>query len=79
MAKAFAIIHPYTDRPDRLQTGTIYDVYATGAEAFAVLGGIRERLHRFNIPRDAIEMLVVDAERRRCCGATELRRRSRQS
>jgi hypothetical protein len=38
--------------------------HRTACEAFAELERLAARFHRFNLPGDVIEMLVVDAQRR---------------
>jgi hypothetical protein len=60
----FLIVQPYTDKRERLLTAIVVRSFETAAEAFAELDRIGERLHRFDIPGDAIEMLVVDEQRR---------------
>ena len=59
----FLIIQPYTER-DRLLTAILVRWFETAAEAFAELDRLADRLHGFDIPGDAIEMLVVDERRR---------------
>src|SRR5262245_52725113 len=61
---AFHLVQPYTDKPDRLLTAILVRSFETAAEAFAELDRLGERLHGFDILGDAIEMLVVDEQRR---------------
>jgi len=61
---AFAIIQPYTDKRDRLETAIVVSEHRTAGEAFAELERFAARFRRFNLPGDVIEMLVVDALRR---------------
>ena len=63
-ADRFAIIQPYTDRPDRLDTATVVSTHATAAEAFVELERLAEQFHRFKLRGDVIELLVVDTRRR---------------
>jgi hypothetical protein len=60
----YAIVQPYTDRPDRLETATVVSRHRTASEALAELDRMTMKLHRFNISEGAIEMLVVDSKRR---------------
>jgi hypothetical protein len=60
----FHIVQPYTDKADRLLTAILMRSFDTAAEAFAELDRIGARLQGFDIPGDAIEMLVVDEQRR---------------
>jgi hypothetical protein len=61
---SFHIVQPYTDKPNRLLTAILVRSFETADHAFAELDRIGERLHGFDIPGDAIEMLVVDEQRR---------------
>jgi hypothetical protein len=58
------IVQPYTDGADRLNTAIIVSEAGIAADAFAELERLAERLDRFRLPGNTIEMLVVDSERR---------------
>lgn len=63
----YAIIQSYTDKRDRLETAVVVSEHRTADEAFADLERLAERLQRlqrFELPPDTLEMLVVDAQRR---------------
>jgi len=63
-ADQFAIIQPYADRSDRLDTAIVVSTHATAAAAFAELERFAERVHGFGLAGDVLEMLVMDALRR---------------
>ena len=67
----YAIVQPYTDRPDRLEATTVVSRHWTASEALAELDRMTMKLHRFNITERAIEMLVVDSKRRPVTRGTE--------
>jgi len=60
----YAIVQPYTDRADRMDTAIVVSTHRTAADAFAVLDLFIRRLQKFNLPLDTIEMHVVDSLRR---------------
>lgn len=60
----FTIVQPYTDRPDRLETAAVVRRFETATQALAELDRLTMKMHAFSIPDGAIEMLVVDSERR---------------
>lgn len=62
--RSFAIVQPYTDRPDRLDTAVVVSTHATAERAFAELERHAERLNGFGLAGDVVEMLVVDLKRR---------------
>jgi hypothetical protein len=64
MEFAYAIVQPYTDKPDRLETAIVVRTFATAAEAFAELSNMVGKLRGFGLADDTIEMLVVDRNRR---------------
>jgi len=60
----YAIVQPYTDRSDRMDTAIVLSTHRTAAHAFAALDLFMNRLQQFNLPHDTIEMHVVDSLRR---------------
>ena len=60
----YAIVQPYTDRSDRMETAIVVSTHRTAADAFAALDVFLKRLQQFNLPLDTIEMHVVDSLRR---------------
>lgn len=60
----YVIVQPYNDGADRFAIATVVSEHVSVAEAFAELDRVAERLHWFQIPGDAIELMVVDRQRR---------------
>jgi hypothetical protein len=60
----FLLVQPYADGPERFHRATVVGEYETAAEAFAALDRMGERPNGFGIRGDAIEIYVVDEERR---------------
>jgi hypothetical protein len=61
---SFYIVQPYVSGPDRFHKATIVRSFNTAAEAFAELDRVGARLDHFGIAGDAIELVVVDEERK---------------
>jgi hypothetical protein len=60
----FAILQPYTDKRDRLETAILVSEHGTADEAFAELERLAARIHGFGLPYDVVELLVVDSQRK---------------
>ena len=64
LATPFAIIQPYTDKRDRLDTAIVVSEHASADDAFAELERLAARIHGFGLAHDVVELLVVDGQRR---------------
>ncbi len=64
MPAPFAIVQPYTDRPDRYQTAIVVSEHQTADAAFAELERLAARIDGFGLRPDVVEMVVVDSSRR---------------
>ena len=61
---AYLLVQPWADGRDRYQRATIVGEYTTADEAFAALEAYARRLQHFRIRPDALELFVVDEQRR---------------
>jgi hypothetical protein len=59
----FYIVQPYIDGPGRFHHATVVSSHHTAVEALAELDRLLRILRRFTIRTDALELVVVDAER----------------
>lgn len=60
----FHLVRPYVSGPDRFSKATVVKSFATAVEAFAELTRIADQLSGYGIAGDALELVVVDDERR---------------
>ena len=66
----YAIIQPYTDQRDRLETAIVVSEHDSAAEAFAELERLRARFQRFNLPLDMVDIVespCATRSGRNCC------------
>ena len=60
----YLLVQPYADGPQRFERATVVSTHQTVDGAFAALARHASRLEEFGIRSDAIELFVVDEERR---------------
>ena len=59
------IVQTYASGPYRFHKATVVRSFDTAAEAFAELERLGARVDHFEIPQDALELVVVDEQRQR--------------